>query len=134
MKQLASVIPVLAVMFATGYATGRHDVGVTAPADSYEALASVEAPPAWHPPVPGYALDLPPGHPAVPGQALVLPPGHPRLWQSYPQMPQGLGRLPPGHPPIADEGSGCAPDVLDHGDAGTIHDQIVVHAQEPLST
>lgn len=117
----ALAIPMLTLVFATGYSVGRHADGAAPELGALPGtFTTVEALPAWHPPVPGYRA---------------LPPGHPPLLPSDPTpQPQGRRALPEGHPPIPDGAFDCPAFGSPEEDSGTNRNIIVAHPQEPIRT
>ena len=115
----ALAIPLLTLVFATGYSVGRHATGAApGPGMLPGTFTPVEALPSWHPAVPGYRT---------------LPPGHPPLLPNGPaQPPQGRWALPEGHPPIPDGALDCPAFGPPEDDSGTNRSVIVAHPQEPI--
>ena len=115
MKQWSSAVPLLAIVFASGYMLGRHSpMYPLAGHHDPRAMSAEDALPAWRGALPDSR-----------GQ-WVLPDAGRR--DTRPQW-----SLPPGHPAIPDEAlEAPAVDELDHD--GIERDIVVRHPQEPLRT
>ena len=117
MKEWSSAVPLLTIVFASGYILGRNSPAIP-PVATEDARAGVieQALPAWHPPV--LSEPMPRGRLMLPDRALQ-------------DAPPGVS-LPPGHPVIPDEMPADPTDQLDRD--GIERDPVVTHPREPIRT